>query len=609
MNKINEFLKLKKLDYRENDTHIQLDCFICSDTRTRLGIEKETGKWNCFHCSSRGKKLSSLIYAFEHKGNIRSKDTIEKTEREQKCKIKPNLHIKYHKQIFKNKSNNIDKYLREERGISREAMKYFKLGHRSLFINSEKEEYEAGEHLSIPYLVDDKCVNIKYRAIDPDVDKKFKWRREKGGISALYNDQVIDDLEYNAIYIAESELDCISLWELGIKNVIGLTTGAEGFSQTWYERLNRFEKIYLVLDNDIAGQEGAKKVAKRLGMGRCWNIVLPEDVKDPNDYLLKHDLESFNRLANKAKRFDIKNTQSLKTIFKDLYNKRFIDDNEEVVGYKTQWPKINRIMGSLKPGYLVVVSGKPKTGKSSLSLNLMESWSSTGINVGMYSCEMRTERIGEKFIQMVIPNTPKVEEISKKDIKEADYVMASDNLFFYYPEPGDLEIEKVCSKIKEMVQRYGLKVFIFDNLHFLCRGADEKAMVDIATQSFKLLAESLDIVFILVTHPRKTNNNLQLKVDDLKGSGSIFQDADLVWLMHRSFNDGDMTPDEINDGSSSGAMSNRTEMSFTGRWTEGGQTFLVFNGQRSLFKDSGPMYREAAKELSKKRKRRKSKGL
>ena len=52
---------------------------------------------------------------------------------------------------------------------------------------------------------------------------------------------------------------------MGIKNVVGLTTGAEGFHQSWYDRLERFKTIYLVMDNDIAGQDGAVKISKRLG--------------------------------------------------------------------------------------------------------------------------------------------------------------------------------------------------------------------------------------------------------------------------------------------------------------------------------------------------------
>ena len=605
MSEIKKFLEDKKLKFRETETHFQLDCFLCTDTRDRLGIDKESHAWHCFNCHSKGSKLSTLTYAHNKKNTFKTKDKIESTQREKKCTIKKNIHVRMYKRIFKTKENGVAKYLINKRGLSKEAIKHFKLGVRSIFKNKDGDDYDAGEHLVIPYLKDGRCVNLKYRSIDPETDKKFKWRREKGGISALLNDEIIDDLDYDEIYIVESELDAISLWQLGIKNVVGLTTGAEGFQQPWFDRLERFKKIILVMDNDIAGQDGAVKLAKRLGLGRCHNVILPDDVKDPNDFLLKYDLRQFEKIVNKAQQFAVEDVVSLRNIMNNIYNKRFIEDNEEVKGYTTPWRKVNKVLGPLKPGYLKVIAGKPKSGKSTVGLNLMRHWANNNIPVGMYSCEMRTDRLGEKFVQMEIPDLPNIEEITPLQVREAQYKLPLDYLHFYYPKPGDLTIEKVAAKIVEMVSRYGLKIFIFDNLHFLCRGENERALVDEATQTFKLLAEALDIVFILIAHPKKTGHNKQLKTDDLKGSGAIFQDADVVWLMHRPFVDNDMTPDEVKSGSTEGAMTARTEISITGRWTEGGKTFLAFNGSRALFKDKGELYNEIAKELGKKKKTKK----
>ena len=171
----------------------------------------------------------------------------------------------------------------------------------------------------------------------------------------------------------------------------------------------------------------------------------------------------------------------------------------------------------------------------------------------------------------------------------------------------DLTIEGTVENCEAMIQRYGLEIIIIDNLHYLCRGDNENELVSQATQQFKLMAERNDVVVILITHPRKTNNNRQLKTDDLKGSSSIFQDADLLWLMHRPAIDGDLNPEDAEKGGSDdAALSPRTEILITGRWTDGGKTFLAFNGARSLFLDRGPLYNQVAKELgqTKKRKRR-----
>jgi len=175
----------------------------------------------------------------------------------------------------------------------------------------------------------------------------------------------------------------------------------------------------------------------------------------------------------------------------------------------------------------------------------------------------------------------------------------------YYPEMGDLELDKVVARITEMVQRYDLKFFVFDNLHLLCRGDDEKALIDKATQAFKILAENLQIVFILIVQPRKVaNQNKAITTSDLKGSSSIYQDADLVILMHRRVNDGDMLPDEIEAGVSEGSKSPRTEFNITGRYVEGGKTYLAFNGARNTFLDKGTLYNNCMKDLIGKKKKK-----
>lgn len=608
---IKSFLKENEISFRETDTHYQVNCFICGEDRERLGIDIETGAWKCFNCNSGAKKTSSLIYAYKNKSKIKTKENSAKDEREEKCTIKHNLHLKFYKLLKKTSKYDTFKYLTEERKISKEAIKYFKLGARKTFTatdkrTKEKFSYDAGEHLAIPYLRGNTCVNLKYRALNP-VDKKSKWRREKGGVSILFNENVLDDIDYNEIFITESELDTISLWELGIKNVVGLTTGANSFKENWYDRLLRFEKIYLVLDRDVAGLAGAKKIASRLGLGRCYNITLPDDVKDPNDFIKKYSLDDFNDLKLKAKPFEVEGVVSIKNAVKELFYD--LDHAEaDVTGFESPWIKFNKIAGKFKPGHLIVLCGKPKSGKTTWALDfgrhICEAY---GEAVGMFSCEMKEKALAQKYIQMVTPEYTSLEDMEIIDRKYAQYKMRkfSNKLHIRYPQRGELELDKVEKIIEDMVHRYGIKLFIFDNLHFLCRGENEKEMIDKATQMFKLMAENLGITLFLITHPRKTTGNKQLKNEDLKGSSSIFQDADLVILMHRPMVDSDVTPDEDNQGVSEGAMSPRAEFFVTGRFVEGGKTYLAFDGRRSRFWDKGSLYIECIKSLTKKGKKKK----
>ena len=606
--KIKEFLDSKSIAYTESETHYQMNCFLCTDTQERLGIAKETGKWGCFRstCDKHGGKLSTFIYAYNNRKEIEKKEE-ENPDKEKKCTIKGNMHKLFTRELAQDEDKTVLKYLVNKRKFSIPTIQHFQLGSRWEFVSAKSGPYDAGDHLAIPYLVGGKCVNLKYRSLDPEVDKKYKWLREKGGISALFNDAIIDNLDYDSIYIAESELDAISIHELGIKNVVGLTVGAKGFKTAWYDRLKRYKKIYLVLDNDEAGQEGARELAQRLGLGRCYNVVLPSDVKDPNDLLVQgKKLKDFMSIVERGERFNLKKVKSLGRLMTDLHTQLFSGDEPIVeTNYETPWKRVNKVLGPLRQGFLFVLAGKPKSGKTTLALNLMKAWGHKGVKSAIYSCEMRDERLRDKWIFMDQPIIRRIEELTRLQWLRTSYRLPFQQMFTFYPEDNeDLEIEGVVKNAEAIVQRHGVEILVIDNLHYLCRGENENTLVSVATQQFKLMAERNNMLVILVTHPRKTNNNKQLKTDDMKGSGAIFQDADVVWLMHRPANDGDMLPDEVEKGHADGALSPCAEISITGRWTDGGKTYLAFEGSRSLFFDKGPLFERISKEFGSKKKKK-----
>ncbi|NRA76914.1 MAG: AAA family ATPase [Pseudoalteromonas sp.] len=607
----------EKIHGSDESKEYNIDCFLCTDKRHRLGINKTTEKWHCFNCHSGGNTLKNLEWAFKNRKKVKNNDTIKKTEQEIKCTIPQDFHKKYFKEIFNTKENDCAKYLINERGFSQEAIKHFELGFRWEF-KSRRGNYDAGDHLVIPYIKEGKCVNVKYRKLKPE-SKKDKWRREEGGVSSLYNDAVIDDFNYNEIIIAESELDAISIWEMGFKNVIGLTTGAGGFKNKpeWVDRLERFDRVYLVLDGDEAGQEGARQLATMLGLGRCLNVLLPEDAKDPNDYLLnkKYTSDDFIDLLAHGEQFEVRNVTTLRQQHKKFYHEKFVTgEREKSSKYNTPWKPVNRIIGPLNDGYLFVLGGKPKAGKTSIAMDMMKHWAKQGHNCGIYSCEMRGERLHDKWLMSEPHRFPSkegkgIDFMDKLSYHRACLRLPSNNLHIFNPTvQNDILIDGVVENSEAMIKRYGLKILIVDNLHYLCRGGDENAMVSEATQKLKLLAERLDVMIVLIVHPKKTNTNKQLKPEDLKGSSSIIQDADVIWLQHRPFDNDDMKEDDVKVGyAKHDPMSFKTDISITGRFTEGGRTFLYFSGAYSTFKCDGIGYETILNEFGKNGKRSKRK--
>jgi len=348
--KIKSILEQKKLEYKETEKHFQVSCPLCTDTRFRLGISRK-GPWRCMNCNQRGKQLSTLIFALDHI----DKKEIKKKEAPKAVKINQQIHVKTHEAIKKRDNKEIVKYVTDERKLSLETLNYFQLGYRSKF-----QGKDCGPYLAIPYLVHGKCVCLKYRSLDPDIEKGFKWRREKGGLSILFNSDILDDHDHSTVLICESEIDAMSIHDMGFKNVVGLTTGAQSFASEWVEQLKRFKKIYLMLDNDEAGREGTQALIEKLGINRCYITTLPEGVKDPNEMLQKGmGRKELLGILRDARRPDVANVVSGYNSYLELEHDLFSDRGEDHgLEYGLGTERDN--LGKAGKGHLIIIGGKPK---------------------------------------------------------------------------------------------------------------------------------------------------------------------------------------------------------------------------------------------------------
>jgi len=601
---VEQYLESKGFDVGHSGDNLMVNCPFCGEDKQRLGVHGETGKWRCLNggCDARGRSIRSL----QKKLNDESITEIKLSPKKEKveAKIDQSIAEVYHQRLDK-KDREALQYLKEVRGFSRDTIDHFQLG------SWKKNGYEF---VSIPFWEAGKLVNVKYRALR-FTEKKYKWRRVKNGRSSLFHDEILDNKEHSKIYICEAELDAISLYNAGIKNVVSVTTGAKSFISAWYDRLERFKRIYLVYDSDVDGQDGAEKIAKRLGMDRCYNVVLPKEQKDVNNFFWDSEkqkelntLKDFKKLVKEAKKFEAKNCISVSDALSGLSKIIFTADEDEIYGFDTPWPKVNKLIGGVKPGYLVVLSAPPKVGKTSLALNWSSYLAGEGIPSFLYCCEMKPERMSEKLVAMACKDFDGSSNITQAQISKTNFDLA-DNFYLGHPQvnirrskDGDdestygLNLESICDSISAAVQRHGIRFVVFDHLHFLVRGYDEQSEIGKVTRTFKLLAEALGIVFLLIVQPKKINSGRIISTDDFKGSSSIYQDCDLAIIIHRDkeevkVKDKERFSDKVSH------YDPLTTIAVSGRWCEGGRTTMFFDGQRSLFFDSGEKYRDSIKKM------------
>ena len=184
-------------------------------------------------------------------------------------------------------------------------------------------------------------------------------------------------------------------------------------------------------------------------------------------------------------------------------------------------PTIDECLKKLKRGHLVVLSGPPKNGKTSLAMTFTKSFVEQGLKCLWFPFEMGHEDILENF----------------KDL-------FSDTFEFYSPqEMIDKELEWVRSKIIEAKAKYGVDAVFIDHTDFLRdrRLISKQVNMNTATyvgaiiQGVKVLALEQNVIIVLLHHLTKANwtTNELPTAEDMRDTGQVAQLADYVLMIIR----------------------------------------------------------------------------
>lgn len=210
--------------------------------------------------------------------------------------------------------------------------------------------------------------------------------------------------------------------------------------------------------------------------------------------------------------------------------------------------------GGFRPGHLIVIAGRPGMGKTSLALNLCENVireNDPGLVVLFFSLEQRTEEIMMKMLAAIsqVPfgklRTQKLEPVDEQRVADAKEDIHSYLSDFIVTNPDGLGINDLVHTVKQVKRIKGrLDLVCVDYVGLmqpeLNRRYQQSRVLEIAeiTRGLKNLANQ-ESVPILALAQLNRNADLRSRSDqrprlsDLRDSGSIEQDADMVMMLHR----------------------------------------------------------------------------
>ena len=508
----------------------RIKCPQCGDTRKNksqktmgVTINGEGTLYNCFHCGISGKIALKKSY------------------------IKP-VYMpvsKPEKRVNVPENNEYFYEFLKKRGISKDIAKQYGV------IGGKKYFNGSGELPSIGFVYGE-------NTDEPDA---IKWRgtetkcfTQEGAAQSFYGlEQLPEDIE--TLVIVEGELDVLALATAGIASV-SCPNGApmkvsvyekdeaedKKYHYVWQSKdlIEKVSKIIFAVDKDEPGEALAEELARRIGRAKCWEVKWPDDCKDANDVLIKHDAETLVSLIENATPVPLVGVYSA-----DDYDSQvdLLYEKGNGKGASTGFVSLDELY-TIAAGQLSVVTGLPGSGKSefvdALMINLAqkEGWT---FCVASFENPVPTHiaKLSEKITGKPFFSGP-TERMTKEESKEARKFIKDHFVFVEQRDGSAIKIDDLLERTRLAVMRLGCRGVVIDPYNYIetSKGDKEHQSISAMLTRVAAFAKAYDIHVWFVAHPAKMypdpNGKTPAPVGmHISGSAAWFAKADCGITVHR----------------------------------------------------------------------------
>lgn len=235
-------------------------------------------------------------------------------------------------------------------------------------------------------------------------------------------------------------------------------------------------------------------------------------------------------------------------------NERYVNP-DNCRGIQTGFSRFDNMTNGLHGGELIVLAARPGVGKSTMAMNIVENVAKAGKTVAVYSLEMSNEQIVERLLSSMSGVPLKFIKNGQLPCGESDFTklriaqdIISTAMNLFGNDYANIRPSEIASQCRRLKAQHGLDLIVVDYIQLMnsdAKDANQGRQNEVAsiTRALKLIAKELNVPVIALSQLKRDAEIRNIKgekmgggepvLSDLRESGAIEQDADIVLFIHR----------------------------------------------------------------------------
>lgn len=337
------------------------------------------------------------------------------------------------------------------------------------------------------------------------------------------------------LYDRATTLDIVSLWQrlkdLGQLDDVGGDTYLQNLAEGVPSAANALEYARIVRE---------KATLRELIRAAGEILVDAHQARQEAAIVLE---EAERRIFDIAQHREARSAERLEELLDETVKQLEQNDGQNVTGVACGFDELDEMLSGLQRGEMIILAARPSMGKTALSLNVLENVAAAGHPVAMFSLEMGKQQLVQRLLcaKAGIDGQRLRRNMLRKEDYQRLYAAcgALQKSPIYIDDTPGLTLLQMRSKARRLRERHKIEVVVIDYLQLMSSGGrPESRQVEVSeiSRGVKAMARELEIPVICLSQLNRASEGREghrPRMSDLRESGSIEQDADVVLMLHR----------------------------------------------------------------------------